>query len=125
MPECFEIWALAEDGVRKVHLSARVKILEDFREDTFHTHFFNERRFQINLLGCRAVNESVKFLDAACANQQVGSRVTTWTENIFVHYWGPYPTMINHTVYTIKRRAHDVPLTPMILHCEPIMNDFD
>ena len=58
---------------------------------------------------------SVEFLDHACVTQQVGSRVATWTENIFVHSSGPYPTMIPHTVYTIKRRAYNVPVTPHAL----------
>ena len=57
----------------------------------------------------------VEFLDAARATQQVGSRVTTWTENICVHSWGPYPTLIPHNVSTIKRRAYDVPVTPHAL----------
>ena len=51
VPEAYERWALAEDGVREVHLSAKVRLLDDFREDTFHTYFFNARRFQIPLLG--------------------------------------------------------------------------
>ena len=43
VPEAFELWDLAEDGVREVHPSTRVKLLDNFREDTFHTHFFNAR----------------------------------------------------------------------------------
>ena len=112
VPKAYELWALVEDGVREFHPCARVKLLDDFREDTFHTHFFNARRFQIPFLGRRSVNMSVEFLDAARATQQVGSRVATWTENIFVHSWGPYPTMIPHTVSTIKRRAYYVHVTP-------------
>ena len=53
----------------------------------------------------------VKFLDAAHATQQVGSRVATWNENIFVRSWGTYPTLIPHTVSNIKLRACDVPVT--------------
>ena len=102
VPEDFVLWALAEDRVCDVHSSARVKLLDYFREDNFHTHFFNARQFHISFLGRRSVNTSVEFLDAACATQQVGSRVATWTENIFVHSWGPYPNMILHTVSTIN-----------------------
>ena len=105
MPKAFELWALADDRVSEVHLSARFKLLDDFREDNFHTHFFNARRFQIPFLGHRSVNMSVEFLDAASATDQVGSRVATWTENIFVHSRGPYPTIIIHTVSTIKQHA--------------------
>ena len=54
---------------------------------------------------------NVEFLDAARATHQVGSRVASWTENIFVNSWGPYPTLITHTVSIIKRRAYNVPVT--------------
>ena len=77
--KAFELWDLAEDGVCKVQSYARVEILSDFREDSFHTHFFNAQQFQIPFLGRRSVNMSVKFTDAARATQQVGSRVASWT----------------------------------------------
>ena len=115
VPEDFELWALAEDGVFEVQPSARVKLLDDFREDTFHTHFFNARRFQIPFLGRRSVNTSAEFLDAARATQLVGSCVASWTENIFVYYWVLYPSMIPHTVSTIKRRAYNFTVTPHAL----------
>ena len=85
VPEAYEIWSIAEDGVREVHPYSRVRILDDFREDTFHTHFFNAQRSQIPFLGRRSVNMSVKFLDVVRTIQQVGSRVDSWTENIFFH----------------------------------------
>ena len=113
--EAFEPWDLAEDGVCKVHPSAGVKLPNNFKEGNFHTHFFNARQIQIPFLGCRSVNMTVKVLNAACATQRVGSRVATQTENICVHSWDPYPTMIPHTVSTIKRRAYDVPVTPHAL----------
>ena len=111
--EAYELWALTEDGVGNVHPSARFRLLDDFREDTFHTHFFNARRFQIPFLGRRSVNMSVKFTDAARATQQVGRRVASWTENIFVHSWVTYPNIIPHTVSTIKQRAYNVPVSPL------------
>ena len=58
---------------------------------------------------------SFEFLYAARATQQVESCVSSWTKNIFVHSWGPYPTMITHTVSTITRRAYNVPVTPHTL----------
>ena len=127
VPEAFEPSDLAEDGVREVHLSARVKLLDYFIGETFHTHFFNAYYLQIPFLGRKSVNMSVKFLDAARATQKVGSRVATWTENICVHSWGPYPTSILHNVSTIKRHAYDVPVTPPTLtlranHKRLIMN---
>ena len=107
MPEAFELLALAEDGVREVHLSSRVKLLDYFREDTFHTHFFNPRRFQIPFLGCRAVNESVEFIDVVRTTHHVGS-CFNYTPNILVHSWGINPTdMFPPNVSTITRRAYD------------------
>ena len=111
MPNAYELWALAEDGVCEVHPYNQVRLLSKFREDTFHTLFFNAERFQIPFLSRRAVNESVEFLDVVCTTQQVGSRVDSWTENIFVHYWGPYPTMIPPNISTITRRAYNLPVT--------------
>ena len=91
LPECFELWALAEDGFCEVRLYARVRLLSEFWGDTLHTHFLNARRLQINFLGCRAVNDSVEFLDVVRKTQHVGSRVD-YTPNIFVHSWGFNPT---------------------------------
>ena len=58
---------------------------------------------------------SVKLLDVVRTTQQVGSRVASWTKNLFVHSWVPYPTMIPPTVSTITRRAYNVPVTPHAL----------
>ena len=69
--KAFELWALAEDGVREVHPYARVRILSEFREDNFHTHFLNLRRFKIPFLGRRAVKNSVEFLDIVPTIQHV------------------------------------------------------
>ena len=63
VPEAYELWALAEDRVHEVHPYARVELLSDLREDTFHNHFFNARQLQLLFLGCRAVNTSVGFLN--------------------------------------------------------------
>ena len=71
VPEACELWVLAEDGVCEVHPYARVELLPDFREDTFHTHFFNAQQFQIPFLCSRSVNMSVEFLDVVRITQQV------------------------------------------------------
>ena len=60
---------------------------------------------------------SVEWINVPRAAQQFGSRVVTWTENMFVYSWGPYPTMIPYTVSTIKRRAYDVLVNPHALAC--------
>ena len=107
MPKAFELWDLAEDEVCEVHLHSRVSLLSEFREDTFHTHFFNSRQFQIPFLGRRAVNESIAFLDIFCTTQHVGSRVD-YTPNIFVHSLGINPTyMFPPNVSTITWLAYD------------------
>ena len=108
MPEAYELWALTEDGVREVHLYSGFILLSDFREDTFHTHFFNARRFQIPFLVCRAVNKSVGFLNVVRTTQHVLSHVTSWNPNLFLHSWGVNPTdMIPPNVSTITRHAYD------------------
>ena len=83
VPEAFELWALAEDGVCKVHPYARVKLCSNFREDTFQTFFLNARRFKIPFLGRRALNASVKFVDVVRFNQHVGSRVDYTQTSLF------------------------------------------
>ena len=35
VPEAFELWALADNGVREFHPYDKVKLLSQFREDTF------------------------------------------------------------------------------------------
>ena len=35
VPERYELWAIVEDGVHEVHPYARVRLLSEFREDTF------------------------------------------------------------------------------------------
>ena len=92
VPEAFEIWALADNGVHEVHPYTRVKLLSEFREDTFHTFLFNAQIFQIPFLGRRALNNSVEFLDVVRTTQHVGSRVD-YTPNIFLHSWGFNPTV--------------------------------
>ena len=106
VPEAYKPWDISEGGVREVHLYARFRILSDFREDTFHTHFFNLRRLKIPFLGRRAVNKSVEFLDVVCTTQHVRSRVD-YTSNIFVDSWGINPTdMFPPNFSTITRRAY-------------------
>ena len=41
VPEDFELWDLAKDGVYEVQPYARVKLRSEFSEDTFQTFFFN------------------------------------------------------------------------------------
>ena len=82
-------------------------IPQEFREDSFHTHFFNSQIFQIPFLGRRALNNSVEFLKVVRTIQHIGSCVD-YTPNIFVRSWGVNLTdMIPANVSTITRRAYD------------------
>ena len=49
VPEEYELWSLNAQGVRKVHPFARVRLFDDFREDTFWTTFYNSRSCHIHL----------------------------------------------------------------------------
>ena len=107
MPEALELWALADDGDCEVHPYARVKLCSEFREENFQTLIFNARRFQIPLLGRRALNASVEFLDIVRFTQHVESRVD-YTENTFINYWGVNTTDTIPTNFsTIIRRAYE------------------
>ena len=111
VPSTYELWVLVEDRVREVHPYARVRLFSEFREDTFHTHFFNARQLQIPFLGCRSVNKSVKIIDVVRTTQHVRSHVASWTPNLFVHSWSPYPTMIPPNVSNITLRTYNLPVT--------------
>ena len=69
--EAYDFWDFAEDRVYEVHPYARVELLSDFKEDNFHTHFFNARKSQITFLGRRTKNKSVEFLGVGCTTQHV------------------------------------------------------
>ena len=58
-------------------------------------------------MGCRALNDSVEFLDFVRTTQNVVSRLD-FTQNIFVHSWGVNPTdMIPANVSTITWLEYD------------------
>ena len=42
-----ELWSLNAQGVREVHPFARVRLFDDFKEDTFRTTFYNSQRCRI------------------------------------------------------------------------------
>ena len=110
----FELWALTEDGIREVHLFARVQTSYDFTEDTFYSHFFNARQIQIPFLGHRAVNGSVLWIDFPRPFGKAGSRVAAWNENTFVISWGNNPTVIPNRPI-MRRSIESVPVNPHTL----------
>ena len=104
VPERYELWSLNASGVCEVHPFARVRLLDDFREDTFKTFFFNSRRYRIPFIGQRSLNGSVEFIRFADVTSD--AEVVISTSNLFVHEWGTYPTMIWRTVSNFTRRAY-------------------
>ena len=97
-----------EHRVREVHPFARIRLLGDFREDTFQITFFNSRRCRIPFIGRRSLNGSVEFIDLSDVTSDTKGVIST--PNIFVHEWGAYPTMIGPTVSNYTCRAY-VPIT--------------
>ena len=41
VPEKYELWSLNAQGFCEIHPFARVKLFDDFAEDTFRSTFFN------------------------------------------------------------------------------------
>ena len=113
----YELWSLNAQVVCEVHLFARVRLFNDFREDTFKTFFFNLQRCRIPFVGRRSLNNSVKFLRLVHVN--FDSEVVIFTPNLFIHDWGTNPTVIYPTVSNITRRAYN-PITTergFVLRC--------
>ena len=51
VPERHELWSLNAQEVLKVHPFSQIRLLDDFREDTSQTTFFNLRRCRIPFIG--------------------------------------------------------------------------
>ena len=92
-------------GFREVHPFARVKLFDDFAEDTFRTTFFNSRRCGIPFIGRRSLNGSIKFIRFSDVISDITSDIIS-TRNIFVHPWGKYPTLIGSTCSNYTCRAY-------------------
>ena len=97
VPDEYELWSLNAQGVREVHPFARVRLFNDFTEDSFWTNFYNLQRCLIPFIGQRSLNCSVKFiLFDDVTSDSTSDNIST--RNIFVHAWGNYPTMIGPTL---------------------------
>ena len=83
-------------GFGEVRPFDRVRLFDDFCEDTFRTTFFNSRRSRIPFIGQILLNGSVQFLRFSDVTSDSTKEVIS-TRNIFVHEWGNYPTMIGPT----------------------------
>ena len=109
VPERYEVWSLNAHRVRKVHLTARVKLFDLFAEETFRSTFFNSRRCHVQFNGCRSVNGSIEFIRFADVIAVSTSNIIS-TRNIFVHPWGKYPTLISPACSEYTCRAY-IPIT--------------
>ena len=96
VPERYELWSMNDQGVCKVHPFARVRLFDDFCEDTFWTTLFNSRKCRIPFIGRRSMNVSVEFIHFADVTSDSTKDVVS-TRNIFVHEWSSNPTMIGPT----------------------------
>ena len=109
VPERYELWSMNAQGFREVHPFARVRIFDNFYEDTFRNNFFNSRRCRIPFISQKLLNGSVEFIRFANVTSYITKDVIS-TRNIFVHEWGSNPTMIGPTCSSYTCRAY-IPIT--------------
>ena len=83
VPKGYELWSLNAQGVREIHPFARILLLDDFREDTFQTTFFNSQRCSISFIGRISLNGSVDFIKFADVTSDTEEVIST--PNRFVH----------------------------------------
>ena len=107
--ERYEVWRLNRDGVCKVHLTARVKVFIFFDENTFRSTFNDSRGFRVPFIGLKGLKGSVKFLHYSDVTSDSSCHIIS-TQNIFIHSWGQYPTMIVPTCSNYTSCAY-VPIT--------------
>ena len=118
-PEAFEIWAFAEDRIRKVFLYAWSQISDDFIEDTFYSHLFNAREIRNPFLGRRAVNGSFRWINVPRSFGENGSLTAAWTENTFFNSWGTNPTWF-WIILSCNVQLRVFLSTSALLHADPI-----
>ena len=78
VPEKYKLWSLNAQGVRKVHPFARVRIFDDFTEDTFRTTFLNSRRCRVLHLSDEDRWTAVSSLSAS----PTSLRTVLWTSSL-------------------------------------------
>ena len=111
-PEIHELWNFAEDGTRKVHPFARIKISDNFSGETFHTDFVSTKELRVPLLGQRSVNGSVEWIDVPQPFFKTGVATAAWAENLYVNPWkitgSPARSQDNpFNLRDVARRARD------------------
>ena len=96
VPERNKVWCLNGNGVCKVHLTARVKLFTLFDENNFRSTFYDSWRCRVTFIGRKGLNGSVEFIRYSDVTSDCASDIIS-TQNIFVHSWVKYPTMIGPT----------------------------
>ena len=109
VPERYKVWCLNGHGFRKVRITAWVKMFTLFDEKTFRSTFYDSQRCRVTFIGRKGLNGSVKFIRYSDVTSDSASDIIS-TQNIFVHSWGKYPTMIGHTCSNYTCCAY-VPIT--------------
>ena len=105
VPEKYELWCLNKAGVREVHPTTRIKLLDVFVEDTFRSIFYISQTCRVILIGRWSVNGSVEFIRFSNIVEDSTSDIIS-TRNIFVHCWGEYPTLIDTPCSRYTNRAY-------------------
>ena len=105
VPEKYELWSMNAQGVCEVHPFARVRLFDDLTEDTFRTTFYNSRRHRIPFIGRISLNGIFQFIRFADVTSDSTSNIIS-AQNIFVHPWGNYPTLIGPTCSNYTCRVH-------------------
>ena len=85
------------------------KLFTLFHENTFRSTLYDSQRCRVHFIGRKGLNGSVEFIRYSYVTSDSTSDIIS-TQNIFVHSWGKYPTMIGPTCSNYTCRAY-VPIT--------------
>ena len=80
-----------------------------FDENTFRSTFYDSRRCRVPFIGRKGLNGSAEFIRYSDVTSDSASGIIS-TQNISVHSWGKYPTIIGPTCSKYTCRAY-VPIT--------------
>ena len=94
VPNRYELWRLNAAGVREVHPTARIKLLDVFMEDTFWSIFYISQTCRVIFIGRQSVNGSVEFIRFSNIAEDSTSDIIS-KKNVFVHCWGKHLTLID------------------------------
>ena len=94
VPESYELWRLNAAGVREVHPIARIKLLDDFMEDTFRSIFYISQTCRVIFIDRQSVNGSVEFIRFSNIVEDSTSEII-FTRNVLNHCWCEHPTLID------------------------------